>query len=41
MMPVQEQGQDERDEEEDSVHDAKRPRRLEHRTVLADVDRPR
>ena len=41
VMPVQEQRQDERDEEEDRVHDAKRPRRLEHRAVLVDVGRPR
>jgi hypothetical protein len=41
VMPVQEQRQDERDEEEDRVHDAKRPRRLEHRAVLVNVDRPR
>ena len=40
VMPVQEQRQDERDEEEDRVHDAKRPRRLEHRAVLVDVGRP-
>jgi hypothetical protein len=40
LMPVHEQRQDERDEEEDRVHDSKRPRRLEHRTVLVDVYRP-
>ena len=41
VMPVQEHRQDRRDEEEDGVHDAKRPRCLEHRTVLVDVGRPR
>lgn len=41
VMPVQEQRKDEREEEEDRVHDAKRPRRLEHPAVLVDVGRPR
>jgi len=41
VMPVQEERQDERDEEEDRVHDPERPRRLQHRAVLVDVYRPR
>ena len=39
-MPMHEQRQDERDEEEHRVHNPKRPRRLQHRAVLVDIDRP-
>ena len=37
-MPVQEQCQNECDEEEYDVHDAKSPGSLKHSTVLVDVD---
>ena len=40
LMPMQQQRQQERYKEEDRIHDAKRPARLEHRTVLTDAGRP-
>ena len=38
IMTMQEQGQNKGDEEEHRVHDPKDPARLEHRTVLIDIN---
>jgi hypothetical protein len=40
LVTVEEQGQDEGDEKEDDVHDAKDPRSFEHGAVLVDVEMP-
>ena len=40
LMPPQQKGQNAGEKEEDEIHDAKRPTRLQHRTVLIDVSAP-
>lgn len=40
LMLPQQKGEDARDQEEDDVHDAKRPTRLQHGTILVDVGAP-